>query len=49
MVLFAPLDELSDRFFSAHMIEHELLPIAVLVARPLRIAAVAPWRLLTTS
>ncbi len=53
MVLFSPLDELSDRFFSAHMIEHELLlftmPIALLAARPLPIAVVAPWRLVPSS
>jgi len=50
LVLFSPLDELSDRFFSAHMVEHELLlftmPIALLAAHPLPIALVAPWRLL---
>ncbi len=49
LVLFSPLDELSDRRFSAHMIEHELLlftmPLAVLAARPLPVALVAPWRL----
>lgn len=50
LVLFSPLDELSDRFFSAHMVEHELLlftmPIALLAARPLPVALIAPWRLL---
>ncbi len=53
MVLFSPLDELSGRFFSAHMIEHELLlftmPIALLAARPLPILVVAPWRFLPSS
>ncbi len=49
MVLFSPLDELSDRYFSAHMVEHELLlftmPLAVLAAHPLPLAVIMPWRL----
>ncbi len=49
LVVFSPLDELSDRYFSAHMVEHELLlfsmPVALLAARPLPIVLVAPWRL----
>lgn len=50
IVLFSPLDELSDRFFSAHMVEHELLlyttPIALLIALPMPLAIIVPWRLL---
>lgn len=53
LVLLSPLDELSDRLFSAHMVEHELLlftmPIGLLAARPLPIALIAPWRLLPST
>lgn len=53
LVLSPPLDELSDRFFSAHMVEHELLlftmPIALLASMPLPAALVAPWRLLPSA
>ncbi len=49
LVLWSPLDELSDRFFSAHMVEHELLlftmPLALLAAQPLPAVLVTPWRL----
>lgn len=54
LALASPLDELSDRLLSAHMVEHELflytIPIAALAARPLPLAAArirhlpAEWR-----
>lgn len=54
LALVSPLDELSDRLFSAHMVEHELflytIPIAALAARPVPLAAArirhlpARWR-----
>lgn len=50
LVLFSPLDALADRFFSAHMVVHELLlftmPIALLAARPIPAVLMTPWRLL---
>lgn len=45
LVLGSPLDSLSDRLFSAHMVEHELflntIPLALLASEPAVLALIA--------
>lgn len=52
LALASPLDDLGDRFFSAHMVEHELflytIPVALLAAQPLPSALVNFRRLPST-
>lgn len=44
LALAPPLDDLGDRFFSAHMVEHELflytIPVALLAAQPVPLALI---------
>ena len=52
LALASPLDDFGDRFFSAHMVEHELflytIPVALLAAQPLPLALVGVRRLPST-
>lgn len=52
LALASPLDDLGDRFFSAHMVEHELflytIPVALLAAQPVPVALINFRRLPST-